>query len=467
MRLPVALPDESLYSRMVRSLTVTGMERGEFLATLTGQARACIHPWLTASLIKIAEACGEPVQSLFGAQTLLPLFSFFLPHHRQQIYRDALFSRSACRSCQLMNFREYETLTLKYCPVCAREDINMYGVTYWHLNHQIPGVEACHLHEVWLYHTPLPPRPHIGREALPLINSQTWECTFQAHNFARNSAKNLDEIRQGHAIMPNYCNELNRANYITNSGRIRRKKMSVALFCLAQQVAEVNNGLLPESDSDYRYFTPLLKESVNQHPFKHLLMSFFLEQVDSQCEKKSSKLKHPRRILPDTRGQCKIFLAQGLSMAEISRCTGKSRCYIKSLAIRENIPLNFRPKKLTNEVQKGILHLARQGFHRNEIARRYGVSDGSVEALISSVHGLVDDRKKGRFESRRRRYKVQIIRWLRKHPQSIRQQCKKDCYSAFFWLYRHERAWLEAVLPAPLSPVQHRKVNGKSRENSG
>lgn len=44
MRLPSTLPDETLYSRLVRSLTFIGLPRSMFLTTMFGNDRASIHP---------------------------------------------------------------------------------------------------------------------------------------------------------------------------------------------------------------------------------------------------------------------------------------------------------------------------------------------------------------------------------------------------------------------------------------
>jgi dihydrodipicolinate synthase/N-acetylneuraminate lyase len=57
--------------------------------------------------------------------------------------------------------------------------MEMYGVTYWHLGHQIPGIEACYLHKIWLYHIPMPPRPHIQVELLPSLESHDGIVTFK------------------------------------------------------------------------------------------------------------------------------------------------------------------------------------------------------------------------------------------------------------------------------------------------
>jgi len=39
---------------------------------------------------------------------------------------------------------------LKYCPMCAKQDINDYGETYWHRQHQLPEMFYCVKHQIRL-----------------------------------------------------------------------------------------------------------------------------------------------------------------------------------------------------------------------------------------------------------------------------------------------------------------------------
>jgi len=36
----------------------------------------------------------------------------------------------------------------RWCAECAADDISLYGVTYYHRDHQVPGVKCCHKHQV-------------------------------------------------------------------------------------------------------------------------------------------------------------------------------------------------------------------------------------------------------------------------------------------------------------------------------
>ena len=49
--------------------------------------------------------------------------------------------------------RKGEDATLRYCPICAREDREMYGETYWHRKHQLRGINICPIHFCNLHST--------------------------------------------------------------------------------------------------------------------------------------------------------------------------------------------------------------------------------------------------------------------------------------------------------------------------
>ncbi|NOU51920.1 hypothetical protein HG263_15400 [Pseudoalteromonas sp. JBTF-M23] len=151
-------------------------------------------------------------------------------------------------------------------------------------------------------------------------------------------------------------------------------------------------------------------------------------------------------------------------MAEISRRIGKSRCYIKTLALRENVEVETKPKIITKQVKLYILDLAKKGFHRREIAYRYGISSGSVEQLISSCPNLVIWRKKCKSDSKRRRYKCAIMNFIKTHPLASRQDCKKSNYAAFYWLYNHEQGWLHAILPTAIKGKCNQRVDWNQRD---
>ncbi|MEZ8311953.1 TnsD family Tn7-like transposition protein [Vibrio splendidus] len=141
-------------------------------------------------------------------------------------------------------------------------------------------------------------------------------------------------------------------------------------------------------------------------------------------------------------------------MAAVSREIDKSRCYVKSTALKNNIPVNLKPKIITPSLKAAVVKLAKKGFHRDVLAKRHGVSTGSVELIISTTTGLVEWRKRCKAESLRRRYRCQILRFIAANPNACRQEVKRALEAAFYWLYIHERDWLESALPVA-TQTQH------------
>lgn len=81
---------------------------------------------------------------------------------------------------------------------------------------------------------------------------------------------------------------------------------------------------------------------------------------------------------------------------------------------------------------KRIIGLAYAGMHRKAISERCGIGIGSVEQVISSQPGLVEHRKRCHWESKRRRCRLEIAKYLKSHPGALRRDCKAQCNAAFF-----------------------------------
>jgi hypothetical protein len=151
-------------------------------------------------------------------------------------------------------------------------------------------------------------------------------------------------------------------------------------------------------------------------------------------------------------------------MNKISINTGKSRTFIKRVALSNNISIKTLPRELTLEVNEKALLLGFRGFNRKEIAKRCGLSVGCVEQILSSKKQLVSWRKKCRYESKRRRCQLTIIKHMRENPSHIKQEVKKACYREFHWLYRNEKKWLNQNLPIPTKPQYRYKVDWENRD---
>ncbi|MFA0115479.1 TnsD family Tn7-like transposition protein [Vibrio sp. 10N.261.46.E11] len=464
MRLPKALPDESLFSRICRYFAICECTLEQALQQLVGDGRASIHPYLTSSIRTIAQLTDEPPEVLLSRQTLRPLFAYYLPQYCTVIEEVTAASNDIIRASQLSTFRDKEPLSVKYCPLCAKDDVYSFGVAYWHLIHQVPGVEACPKHGVWLVHNELSDRSHANGHLLPDTGIQPISCNELARAFSLfvfNKVKSIQrEKRSDEVWSDTYLRNLHFNGGLTQSGRIKRKKIVKELFELSEELFPTYSDFPPKSSEDYRFVSSLLSGLYSQHPFKHLLFEFYL----SRCQPESSIL-NAQEVPTNKEEQCCDLLKSGLSMAAVSREIDKSRCYVKSIALKNNIPVNLKPKTITKTLKVSVVKLAQKGFHRDILAKRHGISTGSVELIISTTTGLVEWRKRCKVESLRRRYRCQIMRFVAENPSAYRQQIKIAHEAAFYWLYIHEHEWLESVLPEATRTQRVDRVDWHQRDN--
>lgn len=465
MNLPPSYPDELLLGRLIRYITLSGEDVGELVNRVFDSSRASIHPQLTAGLAGLANLSMEDVDDLLYQQTLAPLFFFYLPQHAKQLKKYLLANdgTKALRESQLPSFGNGNSVCLKWCPLCAQQDIEQYGVAYWHRSHQVSGVTACFQHLVLLQRTELS-RQRIVNGLFPEVNQNIESANHTEQSVAIFSHKLLLILNNHNRVVDvvtQYRQRLNELGYITARGRVRRQALLDAFYMEIKDYRPCIDTILPRNNIDYRYLSQLLESRISHHPFRHLLFGswlFFSPQalfqsllivkpaLDVQPTLISAKVLEKR---------CLTLLEEGHSLAEVYRITGKSRSYLKRIAALYGVALNLKPSVLTLDMRCKIIRLARLGMHRKNIVTRVNVGIGTVEQVISSVPGLVEWRKQCHFESKRRRCRLTIARYQQRYPSAIRRDIKFDCNAVFFWLYLYDRDWLETVLPAPTKPIGH------------
>lgn len=467
MQLPLPFPDEIIFSRINRHLTLSGMPKESYLSIVFGNHKAIIHPFLTAGLERLCKLTQESPSEILMKQTLAPLFMHFLPCYKSTISSTLISCKAskAIRACQLICVREKEPLSIKFCPECARANVQEFGIPYWHRCHQIPGIGSCSIHRVQLINFPLESRSRLNYNFFPPLNIQSKVCNQISFEFAQYAYGVLAKISHGnkHFDLNTVKKKLQRLGYVTKKGNYRRKLILKSLFQLSEGLVHDTRALLPRSVKDYRYISYLLSGKVTQHPIKFLLLGFWLSK-QTVYKKRNDEVSIAPKKIEQIEKQCIALLEKGKSMASISRITGKSRCYIKALALRLNIRINLKPRYITESIKQEVLNLAKRGFHRKAIATLFKISSGSVEQIISSEPSIVANRKLFKYESKRRKYKAIILRFIKYHPSAIRQKIKNNCYAAFHWLYVNEKAWLESIQPPPSKLKPKPKIDWKKRD---
>ena len=86
--------------------------------------------------------------------TMFPYYTRFYPKEkRDKIYQMLVNETKKC-SDSLKHVNGTNRF-MRFCPVCAREDREKYGETYWHRTHQIPDIRICPIHKYALSYSSL------------------------------------------------------------------------------------------------------------------------------------------------------------------------------------------------------------------------------------------------------------------------------------------------------------------------
>lgn len=232
-----AFPGELLFGRLCRTLSVQGYTPQQFAASFSLTPRISFHPFLTANLDNISRQCQESPEELWLKQTLFPLWAWSMPGYSQKLKQLKSPPPRLLRFCQLTSNNEYQGMLLRFCPVCAREDEQQFGIAYWHCEHQIPGVSACCRHSCRLLSKSVPPRPHIALEFYPDEYHEGTLCAESEIRFTCYACKIFRELRDGH--MHQYrdlSSVLVEKGYLNRAGHVRKDKLFASLHEIAHDL---------------------------------------------------------------------------------------------------------------------------------------------------------------------------------------------------------------------------------------
>jgi hypothetical protein len=169
---PELYPDELLYSACSRYHARAGYRSRESTGRdLFGVSEAKVAidlpSGLDAFVMGLQRYNRKTVDCLIDEHTLLPFYGPFVPPERlARLRADMRSSRGGAIHGRL------GILTsgiggdfLRFCSLCVEADRERFDETYWHRIHQVPGVEVCPVHRVFLEESAVHARRRGRRDA--------------------------------------------------------------------------------------------------------------------------------------------------------------------------------------------------------------------------------------------------------------------------------------------------------------
>lgn len=510
---PAPYPDESLYSISARF-----RERAQYssskaiLQELYGDVTATAVFYLPNRLGFLVSSLpqGTPltVDRFIDQHTILPFFSAFLPPERVQIIRQDMTNGNGAAAHMrsgIMASRITMPKYLRCCPTCVHEDKKQFGNSYWHRLHQLPGVEVCPQHQVFLENSSVGIR--TGRNKLQFISV---EQILQAM-----SVKRIDLANKDHKVLLQIASDaswlLDNPKLNTNPKGLHNRYLRLLIdHGLATYTGSIHVKRLLEEfakhyssdllqllhcelrDNDVEKSSWLLRLARGskhaQHPIYHLLLIQFLGRKAEDFFKLPEELS----FFGEGPWPCLNHAAEHFGQPVIQKCTlstrlrdnspiGRFRCdcgFAYARAGPDSAPEDrFQIGKvisfgLTWETKlKELWQNVRLSL--SEVGRRLGVDpltvrrhatrlklpfypNGRRTKPLSPYFTLHREDSVEKLKRKRNLFRYKWLSAMKQKSQITMKSLRKALPKVYLWLLQNDSEWLKRNRPEPVKKKRAR-----------
>jgi len=459
---PAAFPDETVYSWICRFHFFSGhADFKKVTLSLLGANDSRPANEFPPFLSKLAEMSGTNVEEILFEQTNIHYFQPFMDDYLYKTFVESILKGDTW-SIQSRIGAVANRITpgqlLKYCPICAQNDLEKYGTPYWHRCHQLIGVTSCVKHGIFLQSIirtskkpTLPPSSGYIRESSGL--------ELKLSELVNNEIIDIEAIWQKRDTYKAYYQRLDNMDVLTQTGRIRQnllnahlikqlKPLSGLTYPLAQIYYAVSQGKFSES--------LFYRQSCNHQPIKHFV--FILGLFDSWDEFKQTVIYEEKNVVIEKTAELakeksiewNLALKQvsdGMSLRSVAKLFGTTVSTLKMKAVQNQVVIDRRPSKIKADVERAIWRKLFMGLKTQNIALEFNLSVGAIEKVLTLHNGLKQQRKNIWYSDDFHKHKLCISEFLFANLNATRNQVRKHVRASYYWLYKHEKEWLYDKLP--------------------
>jgi hypothetical protein len=497
---PDPYPDELLYSICARYY-----ERVQYpsvrsvIQELFGNKNASVNIDLPSYLNHLV-ANLQPndyytVDSIINNHTLLPLYRPFCPEERIKIAQKDMRGNNGSliysRLGLLVSIRQNR---LRWCPRCADEDKNQFGEHYWHRLHQVPGVEVCPVHAIFLKESNVSGGDGVyelisGEQGIDVVSTQTLNLKDTCHKALLSIARNAAWLLSQHSLVhgleflrERYIKLLAERGLATYKGKIYSRELCEEFQTFYNPVFLKLFGCSINDKINKNWLLTLLRETSQKlkSPIKHLLLIHFLGYTAQEIFQSSSEFKpFGEAPWPCLNPVCEHFQKSNIEKCRISynyargrKPVGTFQCtcgFVYSRVGPDSFPNDrFRYSKV--EIYGSMWEMALKNLWEDlevslrKIASQLGVSRTTLKhkafqlGLLfprlttrpTQISAELMNRLSKSPETEQSQLESYQKKWLairEANPNAGRKLLRTNFCSIHRWLEIHDPQWLEANMP--------------------
>lgn len=396
---PAPYPDELLYSQLSRYYIKSGhiayifAARELFERSTDRPDVEFLNRFSADAFPVVTQNCS--IRQIILKHTMFPYYGRFLPKERRKQAFDTMASMEAGYKNHLAipKSKNGKQRYLRYCPLCAKNDRQLYGETYWHRIHQMTGIDICPVHKCYLYDSDMT----MGAKISPVFydadsyipdctdiqySENELECSFAEY---MNAVFGAEIDMNSDVTMGKYLHfRMEGTKYLSSRGQQRNIAMLHADFM--DYYKSLQNNWFTELWQIQKVMTD---DRVNFYEI--CLLGMFLNIPPNELTypvlpEKSIMEKYDERIYQ--------LHEQGLNYQQIADALGGSYNTIKAIGEKRYGTYHKQPKKPLksgakpkdwNAVDKSMLPLVAQTIarlHGDEITRPRRVTVSTIERLL-------------------------------------------------------------------------------------
>ncbi|UCU98610.1 TnsD family transposase [Acidovorax radicis] len=486
------LPDETFFSLVSRHHQLWGhVTSAQTCQLIFGSARAGTHHDLPNSLGAFSQRTnallGE-VDFIARERTLLKFYAAFAPPGETENAVACMSSASVAHlklRLGILTSRFRANHPLKACPQCMEQDLRETGWAYWHLKHQFPGVWKCTTHKQPLLQSALkangverfqwllPRLSELNPASVAPIETVSSSVLLSLAELIEHLVQSAEHqpllLGKLHEV---YRPELQARGWIAGVASFRTGQIATAFLNYCEPLRRIPefDSLAEDEEGMAMQLGRLLRPPRSgTHPLRHLLLIHWLfgdaQRFDCALKSEDAHKRAPTQddvlaklpvVDPRIDRLCSLIQDEGQSVRKAARLVGVDPQTALVWAAKAGIAISRRPQKLSTNVRAKAIRDLRRGIDKEKAASQAGVSVGSISRLLLSDAKLHADWSEARSAKARAHSRALWLQLLQSSGSLGIKWMRQLDPRTYMWLYRNDRAWLDAnkpdLLPASLRP---------------
>jgi hypothetical protein len=494
MQLLTPLPNETLFSILSRhhafwghslarktSLLLFGKERGGYHHDLPN----CVHAFCERTENRYgssAEICLE--------RTLLRFYRCFISTNETD---NAIAVMSGTNVCHLklrlgiLTSRFRANHPLKACPSCVRQDIETKGWSYWHIEHQYPGVWYCNIHGELLGESEVKSNgverfqwglPNFHQLKIPLVDCNAVPQIAGLSKFIVELVHAESELAIDFS-----CMYLVYRSALKEQGYQIGKRFTFANITSSFQqyllgfsgITELRCVLKNDTEIQNQLQSLLRPPRARAHPLRHLLIMHwlfgtyenFLSQYNNEITNSARKFVSTPEQTDNKLSRCNVEkrMQFNLLVDQIQNKTISIRAAANQIGIdtatamvwatQEGLAISRRPKRLTEDIRQKIIQKLNAGIAKRDIAAEHTISIVTVTHVLRTEVGLNRQWQEACFRAKQNNARNEWSQLLENNGIFGVKFIRVLSPSTYAWLYRNDREWL--MLNSPVRKLVSRE----------